>query len=637
MEFGQVDKGQDITLVAEMVCFDPMHDSHLMRAIHKDVLFYYTGLLDAGFSKYTICDATLAYQFPMPRVGAGEHTRILTHAQPTWTDYRKLIDVCSGFGGMCHGAAALGMKTMVSADSNGLMTDLHLKHDDSAVVVGDVGLNDTICKIWSCSNHAAVMTVGFACQPYSRMGDQKGSLDPRSASLTSVLRSAYYLQIRVLVLECVSPARHVPFVQKSIAEFVQLMGFRQEVIDLKLDSIWPCRRARAWWVLSAPELGPIGLMDWPQMSNVDRVQRLVPYICRWHPKDEMALTLDDVESEAFGTADGSKPGDVAPCFLHAYVSQLRPCPCGCRLSRLSAHRLEEKGLVGCLVHNATDAKLRHLHPSEALVLCGMDPVLDFGENVRLSLSAIGQIASPLQVVWVLGFVSARIDALRYGQCDFPPTAQLVAFRSWLVMRAQQVWPCTTPTIDDVNLQQLVDFWTPNKDLFIGQLVDNVRWADVIDKDISIAAILDAVIRHTPVPEPVDVPMCEDCDEPETPWLDSVCIDTSAAPCMVCDQCVISFIDGDDGVVPAQFTCGATLHDFLTAHAKLVGPFGVDRIVDAHGTVVGLDLILEVGQFVCVHLTQSDKGKWFGCELQEKEPLVICSSDAGECGLLPLMP
>lgn len=100
IEFGQVDKGQDITLVAEMVCFDPMHDSHLMRAIHKDVLFYYTGLLDAGFSKYTICDATLAYQFPMPRVLAGEHTRILTHAQPTWTDYRKLIDVCSGFGGM---------------------------------------------------------------------------------------------------------------------------------------------------------------------------------------------------------------------------------------------------------------------------------------------------------------------------------------------------------------------------------------------------------------------------------------------------------------------------------------------------------------------------------------------------------
>lgn len=637
-----VDQGNVITLVAEMVCFDPMHDSHLLRIPHNDVLFYYTGLLEVGFSKYTICDAVLAYQFPMPRVVSGERTKILAHAHRTWTDYRKLVDACSGFGGMSHGAAALGIKTMVAVDSNELMTDLHMKHDDAVVIVGDVGLNDTIFKIWSSSNNAAIMSAGFACQPYSKMGDQRCEHDPRSASLTSVLRSAYYLQVRVLILECVTPARHVPFVQKSIQDFVQLMGFRHEVVDLKLDSIWPCRRARTWWVLSAPELGPVGLSEWSPMSNVSRVHCLVPYICRWHPTDELALSLDPIEMDEFGAEDGTyanfllKPGDVAPCFLHAYGSQLRPCPCGCRVSRLSAQRLAEKGLVGCLVHSATDEKLRHLHPSEVLVLCGMDPTLDFGENVRLTLSAIGQLASPLQVVWVMGFVSARVDIMRYGQCDFQPSAQLMAFRSWLLMRAQQVWPCTKPTIDDVSLQSLVNFWGPYKDLFLGQLVDSIRWADLLDKDISLAAILDAVIRNAPVTVPENVPM-DHHDEPETPWIETVCIDPSAEPCMECDSCVISFVDGDDGIIPVHFTCGATIHDFLTAHAKLVGPFCVEHMQDSYGSAIGFDMVLEVEQLVSVHLSHSGVGDWFGRDKTDDNGLHAACRDVWECGPLPKLP
>jgi len=371
---------------------------------------------------------------------------------------------------------ALGLNTTVAVDFNGKMLHLHSKHDGSEVVCGDVGHNETIFKIWQRSDRAAIMTGGFACQPYSALGDQRGKDDPRSASLTSVLRAAYLLQVHVLVLECVTPARKNAFVSQSIDAFVKLMNFRKEVVDLHLEAIWPCRRARTWWVLTSPVLGPVGLSDWQTMSDVDVVQRLIPYVCKWHPQDELALSLDAKELTAFGFEDGSytkfllKPRDVAPCFLHAYGSQLRACPCGCRSGPLSAQRLAEKGLFGCLLCSAAPpdelSNLRHLHPSEALILVGMDPIVDFGEDVRLTLSAIGQIASPLQSLWVLSFISARVDELRHGHCEFPPFTQLQAFRSWLLMRSKIVWPCNDEMLDDPKLVHFVDCWKGHGDLFL---------------------------------------------------------------------------------------------------------------------------------------------------------------------------
>ena len=125
-------------------------------------------------------------------------------------------------------------------------------------------------------------------------------------------------------------------------------------------------------------------------------------------------------------------------------SQLSPCPCDCRSAGLSPHRLATRGLFGLLVRSAENAQgeshIRHVHPNEAMILNGVDPVLDYGPNVKLTLSAVGQLASPLQALWVFAAIAARLDTLQCGGPVQSPLAQLQAYRSWLVMRSRLVWP-----------------------------------------------------------------------------------------------------------------------------------------------------------------------------------------------------
>ena len=312
-----------------------------------------------------------------------------------------------------------------------------------------------------------------------------------------------------------------------------------------------------------------------------------------------------------------KPGDVAPCFLHAYGSQLRACPCGCRSGPLSAQRLAEKGLFGCLLCSAasddTHHSLRHLHPSEALIFVGMDPIIDFGENVRLTLSAIGQIASPLQSLWVLSFVNARVDELRYGQCEYSPFTQLQAFRSWLLMRSKVVWPCNDEMIEDPKMVHLAASWKDQGELFLNQLIDSVRWAEIIDRDVSIAAVLDVVMRQGL--NSCNVTSCQSMsDEPETPWFDAPVVDPKGEICLQCDKCFITFLGTDEQALPLTFSGGGAVSDFLTAHAKLVGPFWVHRLLDAAGAEVPMSHVIQVGQHVQVCLSSPGVGVPFGVQV-----------------------
>lgn len=100
----------------------------------------------------------------------------------------------------------------------------------------------------------------------------------------------------------------------------------------------------------------------------------------------------------------------------------------------------------------------------------MDPVLDFGSSVRLTLSAVGQIAAPLQALWVWGFVAARFDQLKYGESRFNPDAQIQAYRAWLLMRCRQVWPDCKEPINDEKLEAMIAFWFHHKDLSLAELL-----------------------------------------------------------------------------------------------------------------------------------------------------------------------
>ena len=606
MDVSRVDAGGKICLVLDVVVFDFCHENHLLRNKATGTLVKYNGLLDGGHSVVTLIDAVVVRQFPVPLLASGSDTKVLHHVVPAWNHFFKMVDACCGLGGVAHGALAAGIRTTVATDANARMLDLHHAHVGCDTVLGDIGDHQIVAEVWKRGEHAALMAAGFSCQPFSSLGDRQGGLDPRALTLPKVLHAAFLMQIRVLILECVVPARADPFVKRHIDAFAALMNFQIEVTNLDLASVWPCRRHRTWWIVYDRCLSPVGLCEWPTLSCLAKVQCLIPYICRWDPRDELALCLDARECLAFGVDDGTYPKHmlsaegVAPSALHAWGSQLRACPCGCRDFGLSAQRLQEKGLFGLLVASQSEALheqcIRHVHPSEALALNAMDCTIDFGLNVRLTLSGVGQIASPLQAIWVLSFVTARVEMLSRGVAPFEPLSQLHAFRSWLLMKCQTAWPCNDQVVQDQKLCELVGFWHDVRSLSLEQMLHVPEWPEMRDDHISVAAALDLLIRraHAAKSNP-----CSVIHEPETPWFE---LPEHHQPCDVLlhvGASEVSFVDAQGSRGVFRFQAGATISDVLTAHAKLTGSFAVSHILDSFGQAVSIDQCMQAGHDIRV--------------------------------------
>jgi hypothetical protein len=218
-------------------------------------------------------------------------------------------------------------------------------------------------------------------------------------------------------------------VKGEIQKFLDITKFSCSQVELQLSDIWPSRRSRSWWLITAPFIGKIPLVPWPKSCVVAKVNQVLPGILPWDASDEECLALCHEELIAFG-------GDCeayfkyllnfegcAPCALHAWGNQLLACQCGCRPCGLSQLRLQEKGLFGLLVFSAASPelrRLRHVHPCECNALNGFDPVIDFKANPRLTLSASGQMASPLQVAWIFATLAERLGDLKNVHSQFSP-------------------------------------------------------------------------------------------------------------------------------------------------------------------------------------------------------------------------
>lgn len=594
-----------------MKVFDYAHSAHLMN-LASGCMFHLDGLLDDGFDAYTVLGALMGNQFPLPVIRLDEKSKVLTHTKPSWDALHTLIDLCSGFGGLAQGAIASGMQVAVAVDHNQSMLDLYSKVSDVPKVCGDFGQPDVLVEIWKKAKGARVLSSGFSCQPYSRLGDCKSSEDTRSTCISKTLSAAYLLHSKAVILECVSPAGQDHFVQSELDKFMKASGFSCTQIDMRLDNVWPCRRQRAWWLLVAPEFGKIEMRTWEPLLNVSQVQQVIPRILPWAVEDEDDLTLDPTELCAFGF-ERNEHGKYllngkghAPCALHAWGNQLRPCPCGCRAFPLSAARLESKGLHGCLVRSAAshdrETQIRHLHPNEAMALNTMDPVLDFGSHTRLTLSAVGQLAAPAQSLWVFSHLVGCLEKLMTGHIKQSPSAQMQAYRAWLLARCRMVWPVDAEMIEDQNLLSMIGFWQSFKEYSLEELVHPSKWRDLVPEPISIALILDHVIKTKQASVPPTLPDSAD-DVSPTPWYDAPAIvdDDTTAGCLCVDSCTIVFEGSSDSPVRFQPKCSSTVGDFLNAQGKLVGELVVDRIT-MNDREITREHVMEVGQVIVVKLS-----------------------------------
>lgn len=604
--------------MGKLQVFDPVHDNHILALVPSGLKVSYRGFLNGGVVLFTILCCVLVHQFPFPSFAMDEKTKVLDHEMPTWSSLHRVIELCSGMGAPGHGALAMGFQSMVGNDFNPKMANLFSKVSSLPCVIGDICLPEVIHGIWEVAGGAHVITAGFSCQPFSALGDQKGQSDARSISLTSVLAAAFFLQCYILVLECVAPAGSNQWVQRELKHFQDATGFVCNQVVLKLDEVWPCRRERWWCILSSPTIGSIPVDVWPVLPGIPSIDHLIPSIHLWAPSDEEALRLNHDEQHAFGVLDGTYPKylmnskGVAPCALHAWGSQLSPCPCDCRSSGLSAHRLETKGLFGLLVRSAEDANgdshIRHVHPNEAMILNGVDPVLDYGTHVKLSLSAVGQLASPLQALWIFAAIAARLNHLQFGQDAQGPLAQLHAYRSWLVMRSQLVWPRKVELISDDKLNALVGFWKPYSHLSLDELMHSTCWQTLWDGPLSIGIILDFIIKQgTASPKPCCRISCgpsvtfEDDEEAPTPWIETVRCETedTVMPAIDCADGHIAFVIPGETPIVFKACAGTTISEVLDAHKALTGLAHVTHVVSLNGKPVADDFVIQPGQsFVC---------------------------------------
>ena len=469
--------GDAIHVVAKCVVFDAHDARHLLKAIPGDQQFWFEGQIPYGVHTCTIIGGVFLEASTLPLVGLNDDTKILSHDEPTWETMRALVEVCSGMGCMGFGAIAAGFKPVLGVDFNPSMAKLYTATHGIESVVADVCMPETAALIWDKFPHSACLGAGISCQPYSRLGDQMGDLDARAQSLVGTLRTAHLIRSVVIVLECVEPAGTHPWVKHQLASFCQQTGFALREVVLHLHTQWPAKRSRWWAILSAPSIGPIDVFENVAWQDLTQVQQIIPSISLWHEEDEEALALNEEEQKAFQVHDSPKYmlnfGGLCPCALHAWGSQLHPCPCGCRMSRLAEARIQEKGLYGVVVQSALESPTgpvyRHLHPSECAGLCGMDPTIDWGEP-KLALSALGQLASPLQANWVFATVGAHLNRMQFGQICRSPPEQLYAFRTWLLSRCRQVWPAGPGTKSTASLDESLAAWEPLTELTMQQIL-----------------------------------------------------------------------------------------------------------------------------------------------------------------------
>ena len=252
--------------------------------------------------------------------------------------------------------------------------------------------------------------------------------------MPATVKACHLLQCPVLLIENVTQARTNQFVRSCLQQLVDRLGYHLSEICLKLEDNWCARRFRWWLVAVHPSFGPVALHDWPKNPSLN-IRDIMPFIKSWHQDVLAELQLTEHEIAQF-TMDGStlrkyhvQMDGKLPTSLHSCGSQADDCPCGCRVA-FSEQLIRQRGIYAQLLQipvTTGAAVYRHLHPCELALLNGMPPPQTWMRSdrpsLRLCLGAIGQLASPLQSVWVGSCVMQQLRAI----LDLPPVDPIEVF------------------------------------------------------------------------------------------------------------------------------------------------------------------------------------------------------------------
>ena len=411
--------------------------------ISPEQIFWVSGappLKPASYTFYDLVKSTVAGQDCCFDETTVAHVHLLKDPFSTVT----IMDFCSGMGGFSIGSQILGMKTLAFVEQSQLACEALKANFNSPVIQGDLGNVDTLKQIHPLKGKGHVqVTGGFPCQGFSRQGDMQGMEDHRSHSLYYILQGAWFLQADDILLECVANVINFPQAQSCISQYAQTTGMHMTKLTFDLLDQWPVRRNRFWCHLIRHDLPQVDIPRWPTSPHFRTLGDIMPLDALWPIEVEDQLAWDAGElaiyfDQSFGadqrllTAEGQ-----APTVLHSWGHMNRPCPCGCRQA-FSLWRLRTGGARGFGLLSARDGRPRHLHSEEGALLCTVPLSYGFPMAPRAALSLLGQIAAPLQVVWVQAHILAALQKHHWGWTNVDPLIAIqvlqYGLRAWAFAR-----------------------------------------------------------------------------------------------------------------------------------------------------------------------------------------------------------
>ena len=441
-------EGRRVSLVAKQLTSGtkPPVGVICAEAFSLDKGLGYKQMFLLAFLKSTILGARLTH-LRGPVLKADDGAAILHHRQKDLSHLFQLIETCSGFGALGNGAKHAGWKTVVHNDCMNSFCNHLQSHSKVPVVLGDIGKLETVAKIHEAAPYAASIAFGFSCQPFSRAGDRKEGQDDRAKSLPFGLYAAYLLQLDLVVTECVPEASTSPYVLKCLQQYMQMTNSDRSETLMELAHVWPSRRRRWWSILLKSYMGKVSIPPFPRLKIVPSIACLFPCLMSMTSAELQELTLSTEERmmfEKYGKGLGGHMVNFAeplPTALHSWGNQCLACACGCR-GPLSVHRLQSQGLFGVLAHvpgQTPDQNVRHLSGREMALLTGFPKDEGWTDHQRLLTAGVGQLASPMQAVWVFAAVFNHL--IDHGFClgDSIPPQQLLACVAMDVFKLRDEW------------------------------------------------------------------------------------------------------------------------------------------------------------------------------------------------------
>ena len=388
-------------------------------------VFLEPGTALGDIRKVTLLGCPLFWGEGFPKLVQSMDTAVFLHKSFDPENLVRVRETCVGIGALGAGLRHLGLKICAQNDLQPATCREAALISQLSVIEGDICEDATVNALWNQCPGDAILAARVSCQPYSRLGDQRGGSDPRSASLVGCLRAAHLLQSSAVLLECVEPAATHPFVQNAIQRFCRATGFHCSQVVLPLHLIWTARRTRWWALLTSQRIGQVQVLPWKAHGPWHAVEDIMDCL-NVTPTEASQLMLSDYEVACFQEL---KPlsdymlrrNQPLPTALHSWGSPLSCCPCGCR-GPFSWERLRKGGICSVVVPFEGDIMqgkegLRYLSAAEVSLLNGFSPLTAFGADCRLSLALVGQLASPLQAAWM---TMPLLNRLRDIRATFSP-------------------------------------------------------------------------------------------------------------------------------------------------------------------------------------------------------------------------